>query len=268
MAEGFVQVAPDSTGKQIDNDVVLVPAGTIITDNLGNQTILQAPGYYFRQRTVNADPNNPAGLASVTQGPQSSEFGLTTRLPGGQPDLQAMLVFLQDIDSVLNQMVGQGPLGGPAQGMQAPRGTVHGPPVLSGTNPLPLLADGFGRLHIAPLFARSTTDASGTTITVNTETIIQAADPNNFLDLVAIIISNTSATAVRVDIRDQPSTVLAPPSQMGVMPFFVPAGDMRGIAFPVPNYQTNYNQPWTATVSSAVTDIRVWGFWAQTPRGY
>jgi hypothetical protein len=272
MAEGFIQLSPDNTatGKQLDTDVVQIPAGTIVTDGGGNQTTLSAPAFYFRERIVNADPNNPAGIATVTQAPQPGDFGLTTRFPAGQSDLQAMIALLLDIDTVLNQMAGQGVLGasGANTGMQAVRGPIHGPPVLSPNTPYPVLADGFGRLVIGPSFGRNQTDANSTTITAATETTIQAGDPNNFLDLMAIIISNTSATAVRVDIRDQPSTVVAPPSTLGVMPFYVPAGDMRGISFSTPNYQSNINQAWTATVSSAVTDIRVWALWAQTPRGY
>ena len=270
MTQGFVQVAPDSTGKQLGNEVYTVPVGTVLTDGSGNQTVTSAPLYFFREHVVNADPTNPAGVATVTQGPQPTEYGLTTRIPQGQPDFQAMLVFLQDIDAVLNQIAGNpGPLGGQAPpGLLAVRSLIK-TPLLSPTAPLPVLADGFGRLLAGPPFGRNNTDAASVTITSSTvETNIQAADPNNFNDLMAIIISNTSATAVRVDVRDQPSTVTAPSSSLGVMPFFVPAGDMRGIAFPQPNYQSNYNQPWTATCSASVADVRIWAFFAQTPRGY
>lgn len=268
---GFVIVGPDSTGKSLGNEVVLYPPGTVFYDINGNPLApTAAVTALFREHIVNADPTNPAGVASVTQGPQQGDFGLTARLPAGQADMQAMLAFLLDISSSLNTIVGMGGLLGASQnpGMQAVREGLRQPGVLSPTNPLPVVADRFGRLVTAPAWGRNFTDANSTTITTGTETNILAADPNNFNELLAIIISNTSATAVRVDIRDQPSTVVAPPSTLGVMPFFVPAGDMRGISFNTPNYQSNLNQPWTATVSSAVTDIRVWALFAQTPRPY
>jgi hypothetical protein len=278
MAQGFVQVAPDGGGKQLDNDVVQVPAGTVISDGAGNQTTLAAPQYYFRERVVIADPNNPFGVARVSTlmtGPSGQDYGLTVNLAPGQADLQALYSVLADMDTVLNAMMGQGFLGAtaaPTPPESAPRVSNLGVALISPSPQAPpaVNADPWGRQIVLPIGPRDNQSSGEVTITAGTETVIPfqnaitTADPNTYYDLLGIFITNTSATAVRVDIRDQLSTVTNVQSRNGVMPFFVPAGDMRGIApGGVVIYQSNPGQQWSATVSSAVTDIRVWAMFSQ-----
>jgi|SRR6266853_671625 len=270
MAEGFVQIAADGIGKQLDNDVVTVPAGSVITNSDGTQTVLAAPAYYYRERIVTSDPNDPRGVASVTgvQGPSGQDYGLSVRLTPGQPDMRDLYSVLADIDTVLNSMMGQGFMGAMASAPVAqslPRVTLQSPALLSPSVPLPNIADPWGRQITVPVGTRDMQTATETTITAGTETTIQAAnDANTYNDLLAIILCNTSATAVRVDIRDQLSTVTNLVSKIGVMPFYLPAGDTRGLALgSVLAYQSNPGQVWTATVSSAVTDIRIWVLFAQ-----
>jgi hypothetical protein len=275
MTQGFVQVAVDGSGKQLGNEVYTVPIGTQLTDGSGNVTTISAPLYFFREHIINADPTNPAGVATVTnaQGPGVSDFGLTVRMPQGQPDLSAMLAVLLDIDANIAQLAGNAPLvgGAPATLPQ------YGLPVITALQgggvspsvPQAVGVDRFGRQIILPHTVRDLTKSVATTITVNTETTIIPAsgDQVNCNDVIAIIASNTSATAVRVDIRDQLSTVASPLSKNGVIPLYVPAGDVRGISLGgviIP--QSNVNQVWTATVSSAVTDIRIWALYAVNPR--
>jgi hypothetical protein len=270
MTQGFVQVAVDGSGKQLGNEVYTVPIGTQLTDGSGNVTVTSAPLYFFREHIINADPTNPAGVASVTQGPQPGDFGLTARLPVGQPDMQAMMALLLDISQSLNTIANSGGLLGSSQtpALQAMREGLRSPGLISTTTPYPVIADRYGRLVPAPSYGRNFTDANSVTITTTTETVLQPADAGNFNDLLALVMCNTSATATRVDIRDQLSTVASPASTLGVMPFLLPAGDTRGISFHTPNYQSNINQTWTATLSGAVTDVRIWAYFAQTPRTY
>lgn len=69
MADAIVQVAPDSTGKMVDNSSLTVGANTV-----------------YRQRLNIADPTTAAGLAVVINTtPTGSEYGLAVRLTGPLP---------------------------------------------------------------------------------------------------------------------------------------------------------------------------------------
>jgi hypothetical protein len=90
-----------------------------------------------------------------------------------------------------------------------------------------------------------------TTISASTaETTTVTAVASTFLDLTSIAISNTSATATRVDIRDTTAGSV-------IFSIYIPAGDVRGIAFQTPLPQTTVNTNWTCQSSASVTDLRV-----------
>ena len=57
MSDGFVQVAPDSSGKRIHNAVVILPAGTVVTNADGTTTTLASDTPVFRQIVVIGDPS-------------------------------------------------------------------------------------------------------------------------------------------------------------------------------------------------------------------
>ena len=64
MADGIVQVAPDSTGKKIDSSEITVGANTV-----------------ERQRINIADPTTAAAIASIlNSAPAGTEYALLTRL--------------------------------------------------------------------------------------------------------------------------------------------------------------------------------------------
>lgn len=249
---GFVQVAPDGSGKQLDNDVVTIPVGTIITDGAGNQTTLSAPAYYFRERIVNSDPVDPAGVGRVRNSdPLVGDYGIVARLPAGQADLQTIAAYAQSIDANIQALA----LGGPFPSYPETAYPVAGMPPgqLSPTVPRGLICDQFGRQVIVPHGTREALKTANITITNNTaNTLIAAVDQYTYTDIVALLVTNTSATAVRVDISDGTQTI----------PIFPPATDMRGISLGgviIPATKTN--TAWTATVSSSVTDIRVWALY-------
>jgi hypothetical protein len=266
MTTGFVQVAPDSTGKQLDNDVVTVPAGTIITDGSGNQSTLAAPAYYFRERVVNADPNNPLGVATVTNasGPNPNDFGLSVRMPQGQADLQTIAALLLDIDTNIAAMLGQGPLGNvvtsPLPAMGLPTIGALPPPIVSPTVPRPLTLDKFGRQLMLPHTVRELVTSQAATITANNSTevtIITAGPSDTFNDVVAIIATNISATASQLDIRDQTGGSI-------ITSLYVPAGDMRGLALGgvlIP--QTSPGNNWTAKCGASITSMLVWALYVK-----
>ena len=89
------------------------------------------------------------------------------------------------------------------------------------------------------------------TLTSTTETTLLAQAASTFHDLTKVVVSNTSATAVRVDFRDATAgtvvfSILAPAGQtVG----FTDSGD--------PIEQAAVNTNWTAQLSAAVTDVRI-----------
>lgn len=68
MAEGYAQIAPDSTGKLIDLSAIVFPAGTVFRAADGTLSTLTADTTYYRQNIVIADPSNPSALAAVSGG--------------------------------------------------------------------------------------------------------------------------------------------------------------------------------------------------------
>lgn len=88
------------------------------------------------------------------------------------------------------------------------------------------------------------------TLSSTTETTLLAAATSTFHDLTLLIISNSSATAVRVDIRD---------ATAGTVRMSIPVAANGGavMAMPYPFEQTAVNNNWTAQLSGAVTDVRI-----------
>lgn len=90
-----------------------------------------------------------------------------------------------------------------------------------------------------------------TTITASTsETTIVTAVASTFLDLYGLIITNTSATAVNVAIKD----ATAGTTRLNIA---VPAGDTRGFMLPESGAikQASVNNNWTATSSASVSSL-------------
>jgi hypothetical protein len=92
-----------------------------------------------------------------------------------------------------------------------------------------------------------------TTITSSTvETTIVTADATYFLDLYGLILTNTSATATKVTIKDATSGTTR-------MVFQVPATDTRGFMLPVDSghKQATVNNNWTVTCGTSVASLEV-----------
>lgn len=125
-----------------------------------------------------------------------------------------------------------------------PAGTTLGSPAMA-------IGDKFGRQIILNNAIRDTMASQTTTISASTsETTIITAAASTFKDLSALMISNTSATAARVDIRDTTAGSV-------IFQVYVPAGDVRGITLTSPWPQTSVNSNWTAQSSASVTDLRI-----------
>ena len=114
------------------------------------------------------------------------------------------------------------------------------------------MGDKFGRQVVIPGTFRDLVGTQTTTISSSTsETTIVTAVASTFLDLTALVISNTSATATRIDFRDTTAGSI-------LFSLYIPAGDVRGVAFQRPVPQTSVNTNWTAQCGTSVADIRVY----------
>lgn len=152
------------------------------------------------------------------------------------------------------------------QGADAHDAVVAGNPVLQGgeartTNPTAVvdgdavraMHDDVGRQVIRLDAPRDLVTDNNITLTGTTETTLLAAGGAGvFHDLTMLTFSNSSGTAVRVDIRDATAGTVR-------LSFFLAAsGGGAVVSFRVPKNQTTANNNWTAQLSAVVTDVRIY----------
>lgn len=113
-----------------------------------------------------------------------------------------------------------------------------------------LTADDLGRL-LTRTAARDLTVHNTITLTNTTETTLIAAAASTFHDLVKVIATNTSSTAVRVDIRDDTGGTVR------FSLYLAADGGGAALTFPVPVTASAVNDNWTAQLSASVTDVRI-----------
>lgn len=112
------------------------------------------------------------------------------------------------------------------------------------------IADDIGRSVTILNQVRDLVNDQTTTISNTTETTIFTAVASVFNDVVMMILTNTSQTGTRVDIRDTTA------GSVRWAIFLVPGGSAV-IPFAVPLKQATVNTNWTAQLSTAVTDVRI-----------
>lgn len=113
-----------------------------------------------------------------------------------------------------------------------------------------ILADIYGRLVVQLGTVRDLRGTQATTISNTTETTIVSAIASTKCDLVLLLISNISASATYVDIRDATAGTIIIPK------VYCPAGQVVGLQLagsPVP--QTTANNNWTAQANASVTSL-------------
>ncbi len=131
-------------------------------------------------------------------------------------------------------------------------GHTAAPSAVSDGTAIPLIADKVGKL-IAVGSIRDLKGEASITITSSTaETTLIAAVASTFLDLYGLILSNTSATATEVTIRDATGAGTA-------RSFMVPAGDMRGFMLSegAALKQATVNNNWTAQCTTSVASLKI-----------
>ena len=128
------------------------------------------------------------------------------------------------------------------------------PTAASAGNLTGALFDKFGRAVVLPNAMRDLVlPIPQLTLTATTtETTLIAQVASTFLDIVSIVAINTSATATQVDFRDSTAGTIR-------LSLYLPAGDTRGIALPVPLPQSAVNQNWTAKCGTSVSSVIITG---------
>ena len=117
-----------------------------------------------------------------------------------------------------------------------------------------IMVDKFGRQVVIPNGIRELVlPMTQLTLTSTTaETSLIPAVASTFLDLLSVIVINTSATATQVDFRDSIGGTVR-------LSLLVPAGDTRGVVFSTPMVQNTSNNAWTATCGTSVASIIITG---------
>lgn len=112
------------------------------------------------------------------------------------------------------------------------------------------LYDKFGRAVVLLQAPRDLITTNTITLSSTTETTLLTAVASVFLDLTHLKCTNTSATLVRVDIRDATAGTVRDSIALAASG----GGFTDNYTIPIP--QTTVNNNWTAQLSAAVTDVR------------
>lgn len=96
---GTIQGPPDiSTGKRISNAVVMLPAGTVLTNADGTTTTLAADTPAYLQRVVIGDVET---LASASVSGEAGRGALGVELASGETRLESIDATLREILNLL-----------------------------------------------------------------------------------------------------------------------------------------------------------------------
>lgn len=290
LSDGTAFLTTTSGRLSVDASGVAVP----VTDNAGTLTVDQATAANLKTEAVGASADNSANTTTKqpviparanaadplwTEGNQaplsvdlagnqrsaiSKWIGSTTPTVGQKTMASSLPVVVSSDQSALTiaQATASSLKNEPA-GNIAHDGIDSGNPIKMGlharqTNPTTVadadranaICDDIGRQVIIMNQVRDLVIDATTTISTTTETTILAAAVSTFHDIVLITIANTSATATRVDFRDTTGGAVR-------FSLYVPAGATIGFAPPIPVKQTTVNTNWTATLGTAVTDVRI-----------
>jgi hypothetical protein len=314
MAQGFIQVPADSTGKRVDTsvtttaaqhrhvvaighpttDAALAPVDATkglavdLTATGANATALKVDGSAVTQPisgTVTANAGSGTLAVSAASLPLPSGASTAAKQPalGTAGTASADVISVQGIASMTKLLVTPDPItfasaqavtqsgtwttrvvgnaganldaataaAVPANALyKGARGTTALPTAVTDGQLVGAMADKFGRQVTIAQSIRDLVSQGTVTLTTTTETTVLAAVASVFLDVVEVVVINTSATGVRVDFRD---------ATTGTIRFFIycPPTDTRGLVSQVPWPQATVNTNWTAQLSGAVTDVRI-----------
>lgn len=228
-----------STWIAIDGDV---DATDTVINNTTSNGLVTVNCASYNQVRLRANPYT-SGTANVTW---SANIGLSL-----------VEVFNTNGNSLRVQDLASGPTGATAPTSAQAQGNVAQtslPTAVSAGQLTNNMADKFGRQVVLPQATRDTvlpiTQLTLTATTTETTLISQVA--STFNDIVSLVVINTSATASQVDFRDSTAGTIR-------LSLYVPAGDTRGIALPVPLPQNAVNTNWTAKCGTSVSSVIITG---------
>lgn len=229
--DGGTTLSIDDGAGSITVDGTVAVSGTVaVTDNAGSLTV-DAPAFVRLSDGAAAITTLPVSLASVPSHAVTNAGTFAVQAAGDVAHDSA------DSGSPVK-------VGGQAR--------TTNPTAVADADRTNFIADKLGKQVVVG----SIRDLKGeqvTTITSSTtETTIVTAVASTFLDLYGLIISNTSATATKVTIRDATAGGTA-------RVFQVPAGDMRGFMLneSAALKQGTVNNNWTATCGTSVASIEI-----------
>jgi hypothetical protein len=250
----FDDVTPDSVNEG-DGGAVRMSANrnlfTTLRDAAGNE------------RGVNVDATNRLSVSvdntatvTISSLPNEGQQTMANSISVAVASDQANIPVSQATASALNaQVVGTVAHDGADSGNPVKVGGVArttNPTAVAAGDRVDLFADDLGRSVVYPIAPRDgIVVGSRISLTSTTETTLVAATASTFHDLVMLVMSNESATEVRVDFRDTTG---------GTVLFSIDlAGDGGGavIPFRVPWPQATVNTNWTAQCSAGVSTVYV-----------
>ena len=216
-SESKVVVAPDSSGKAIRN----LSVWTLI-DGVPTQVQMQVLAISDQHGNI-----------------------IDTRT---KPVLEEILLAQQRMTEAVEAMLGI--LGGDSSQSAGFVGRTTLGPAASPLSPVIGVSDPFGRQITVPWGSREMFVAGlPATITDTSSHVLKAGEPGVYLDMVMLLINNTSsATNARVDISDGTNTY--PFQSVGGSG---PVGFSSGLIIPA----SKQGVDWTVTASGAVTDLRI-----------
>jgi hypothetical protein len=117
--------------------------------------------------------------------------------------------------------------------------------------------DNNGRQIVIPYNVRARVVPANITLSTTTETtLVAAGGAGVFRDLMFVSCANNSATNTTVDFRDSTGTGIE-------FSIRVPANNTINFRLPVPHPQDVANNPWTAQLGTAVTDVDIYGLFVE-----
>lgn len=261
--QGGVQMTHTSVAAIVGAVDTELPAAAALADNTANPTVpgVGSFGMVWDGATWDRSPGNSASGTKVqpATGGSGAADATTFRTISAtdSPDVTALQI-MDDWDNAASD-------GASVSGDVAHDAADAGEPLKIGgqartTNPTAVadadrvnaMFDDVGRQVVVPHVVRDLITHATTTISASTTetTVLAAGAAGVFHDVLCVWVANTSGTAARLDFRDATAGTIR-------FSMYVPAGDMRGFAPPIPVTQASAANNWTAQSSASVTDLRV-----------
>ena len=244
----FDAALPTGTNNIGDVDILTIAAGD---NNIGNVDIASIAAGDNNIGNVDIVSGTVTTVSTVTN--LSQQGGVAISLNTGVRDTgtQRMTIATDDLVQVVGSIAHDtGDSGNPVKIGGVGRTT--NPTAVTNADRVNATFDDLGRQVVVLSNVRDLVDTAvnASAITNTTETVIVAATASTFHDVVAIVISNSSAVATLVQIRDVAAGTV-------IMNIYSPAGSTVGVSLPHPIPQATVNTDWTAQAVTTASSLFV-----------